>query len=106
MQLGSTVLRTAHTLPHADALLLAVQTEKLRISDDRYDHDTQINRLRCRVTEVLYQGESLRVFATLPDGTAISLRQPGSYSGRMLIPAPGVEMTVVLDPQDTIVVPA
>jgi putative spermidine/putrescine transport system ATP-binding protein len=55
---------------------------------------------------VLYQGESLRVFATLPDGTAISLRQPGSYHARLQIPAPGMEMTVVLDPQDTIVVPA
>ena len=106
VQLGATVLRTAHPLPRADALLLAVQTEKLRIHDGRDDHGAQLNQLRCRVTEVLYQGESLRVFATLPDGTAISLRQPGSYHARLQIPAPGMEMTVVLDPQDTIVVPA
>jgi putative spermidine/putrescine transport system ATP-binding protein len=104
--LGATVLRTAHPLPRAEALLLAVQTEKLRIHDSRDDNGAQLNQLRCRVTEVLYQGESLRVFATLPDGTAISLRQPGSYHARLQIPAPGMEMTVVLDPQDTIVVPA
>jgi putative spermidine/putrescine transport system ATP-binding protein len=58
------------------------------------------------VTEVLYQGESLRVFASLADGTTISLRQPGSHGARQRVPPPGETMTVVLDPHDTIVVPA
>jgi putative spermidine/putrescine transport system ATP-binding protein len=65
-----------------------------------------VNRLSCRVTEVLYQGESLRVFAALADGTAISLRQPGGHDARRRIPEPGAQMSVTLDPQDTIVVPA
>jgi putative spermidine/putrescine transport system ATP-binding protein len=104
VMLGHTVLRTAHPLPRGDKLLLAVQTEKLII--DNAPGSAHMNRLVCRVTEVLYQGESLRVFATLADGTAISLRQPGSYDARQRIPAAGAEMTVVLDPQDTIVVPA
>jgi putative spermidine/putrescine transport system ATP-binding protein len=104
VRLGETVLRTAHPLPRGDKLLLAVQTEKLVIDDgDRHD---DVNRLSCRVTEVLYQGESLRVFATLADGTAISLRQPGGHDARRRIPEPGAPMSVVLDPQDTIVVPA
>ncbi|MGI4856889.1 MAG: TOBE domain-containing protein, partial [Janthinobacterium lividum] len=102
--LGDTTLRTAHPLPPGAALLLAVQTEKLVI-DDRA-HSAHANRLVCRVTEVLYQGESLRVFATLADGTAISLRQPGNHGARQRIAAPGEEMTIQLDPQDTIVVPA
>jgi putative spermidine/putrescine transport system ATP-binding protein len=103
VMLGNTLLRTAHPLPHGDTLLLAVQTEKLVI-DTALNH-SGVNRLVCRVTEVLYQGESLRVFATLADGTAISLRQPGSHDARQRIPAAGAQMTVVLDPQDTIVVP-
>ncbi|MGI4861935.1 MAG: ABC transporter ATP-binding protein [Janthinobacterium lividum] len=102
--LGQTVLRSAHPLPQGDALLLAVQTEKLVIDDSL--HSTHANRLVCRVTEVLYQGESLRVFATLADGTAISLRQPGNHGARQRIAAPGEEMTLQLDPQDTIVVSA
>ena len=102
--LGNTVLRTAHPLPRGEKLLLAVQTEKLVI--DNTPGTAHVNRLVCRVTEVLYQGESLRVFATLADGTAISLRQPGSHEARQRIPVAGAEMTVVLDPQDTIVVPA
>jgi len=104
VKLGSVVLRTAHPLPPGEKLLLAVQTEKLVI-DGGYERPG-VNKLVCRVSEVLYQGESLRVFATLADGTPISLRQPGSHDARQRIPAPGAEMTVLLDPQDTIVVPA
>lgn len=105
VRLGDTVLRTAHPLPHGNKLLLAVQTEKLVI-DGGGVQDGNVNRLSCRVTEVLYQGESLRVFAALADGTAISLRQPGGHDARRRIPEPGAQMSVTLDPQDTIVVPA
>lgn len=103
VRLGESVLRTVHPLPSGERLQLAVQTEKLRIHDPRDGDNT--NLLRCRVTEVLYQGESLRIFATLPDGSPISLRQPGGHSSRQRIPPPGKEMQVALDPQDTIIVP-
>jgi putative spermidine/putrescine transport system ATP-binding protein len=106
VRLGDAVLRTAHPLPRGENLLLAVQTEKLVIDGTEAQNGAQTNRLSCRVTEVLYQGESLRVFAALADGTAISLRQPGSHEARRRIPSPGAHMTVALDPQDTIVVPA
>lgn len=104
VRLGDSVLRASAPLPHADTLLLAVQTEKLVIADAGTPSTT--NRLSARVTEVLYQGESLRVFATLPDGTALSLRQPGNHEARQRIPAPGAMISVALDPRDTIVVPA
>ncbi|QCP51329.1 ABC transporter ATP-binding protein [Trinickia violacea] len=104
VRLGDTVLRSTQPLPRGENLLLAVQTEKLVI--DGGQHEANVNRLACRVTDVLYQGESLRVFATLADGTSISLRQPGNRDARLRIPEPGREMTVVLDPHDTIVVPA
>jgi putative spermidine/putrescine transport system ATP-binding protein len=104
VRLGETMLCTAHPLPRGERLMLAVQTERLVI-DDGLPHDGA-NRLSCRVTEVLYQGESLRVFAALDDGTAISLRQHSSHHARLRIPPPGKTMTVLLDPQDTIVVPA
>jgi putative spermidine/putrescine transport system ATP-binding protein len=104
VRLGETVLRTAHPLPRGERLLLAVQTEKLVI--DAGDPCAGANRLTCRVTDVLYQGESLRVFAALADGTPISLRQPGGHDARRRIPAPGAQMTVALAPEDTIVVPA
>jgi len=104
VRLGEAVLHTSAPLPRGDKLLLAVQTEKLVIDDGTAPAGA--NRLSARVTEVLYQGESLRVFATLPDGTALSLRQPGNHDARQRIPPPGASVSVVLDPRDTIVVPA
>jgi putative spermidine/putrescine transport system ATP-binding protein len=104
VRLGDAVLRTAYPLPRADRLLLAVQTEKLVI--DAGDTPPETNRFTARVTEVLYQGESLRVFAALPDGTTVSLRQPGNHEARRRVPPPGASVAVALSPRDTIVVPA
>jgi len=104
VRLGDAVLRSAEPLPDADKLLLAVQTEKLVI--DSGDAAPDANRLAASVTEVLYQGESLRVFAKLADGTALSLRQPGNHDARHRIPSPGSPVSVALSPRDTIVVPA
>ncbi|WP_448169035.1 ABC transporter ATP-binding protein [Burkholderia ambifaria] len=104
VRLGDAMLRTSSPLPRADKLLLAVQTEKLVIDDG--SAPSGANRLSVRVTEVLYQGESLRVFGALSDGTALSLRQPGNHDARRRIPPPGASVAVALDPHDTIVVPA
>jgi putative spermidine/putrescine transport system ATP-binding protein len=104
VRLGDAVLRTAYPLPSAGKLLLAVQTEKLVI--DAGDAPPDANRLTARVTEVLYQGESLRVFAALADGTTVSLRQPGNHDARQRVPPPGASVSVTLSPRDTIVVPA
>lgn len=103
VRLGESMLRTTQPLPKGDTLQLAIQTEKLRIHDPRDGDNT--NLLRCRVTEILYQGESVRVFAALPNGSPISLRQSGGYGARQRIPTPGNDMLVALDPEDTIVVP-
>jgi putative spermidine/putrescine transport system ATP-binding protein len=54
---------------------------------------------------VVYQGESLRIFLTLPDGTALSLRQPSHHEAHRRIPPPGGPITVTLHPEDTIIVP-
>ncbi|MDN7427131.1 polyamine ABC transporter ATP-binding protein [Burkholderia sp. AU16741] len=104
VSLGDAVLRTAYPLPNAASLLLAVQTEKLVI--DAGNAPSDANRLTARVTEVLYQGESLRVFAQLADGTTVSLRQPGNHEARQRVPVPGASISVALSPRDTIVVPA
>ena len=63
------------------------------------------NRLTGKVTDIVYQGESLRVFLQLADGTCLSLRQPSHYQASRLLPPVGGELTVTLHPEDTIVVP-
>jgi putative spermidine/putrescine transport system ATP-binding protein len=107
VRLGNLTLRSARELPPGEKLLLALQTEKLLIDDGRGSTaGGALNRINCRVTEVVYQGESLRVFAVLDDGTAISLRQPAHHAARLQIPEVGQSMIAVLAPEDTIIVPA
>lgn len=101
--LGSTVLRSARTIPNDGALMLAVHSEKLLIDDGRADPAS--NRLTGTVTDVVYQGESLRLFLQLTDGTQLSLRQPSHHDAYRRIPSPGGSITVALHPEDTIVVP-
>ena len=101
--LGPTILRSARPVPDSDALMLAVHSEKLLIDDGA--GDAACNRLTGTVTDVVYQGESLRIFLALPDGTALSLRQPSHHEAYGRIPPPGGSLTVTLHPQDTIIVP-
>lgn len=103
VQLGTHTLRSAMPIaPHAE-LLLAIQTQKLLIDDGQ--HEPGINRLPCRVMEAVYQGDSLRLFLELEDGTSISMRQPSHHTALQKIPPLGERLSVVLHPEDTIIVP-
>jgi putative spermidine/putrescine transport system ATP-binding protein len=101
--LGPITLRTARALPNGESLMLAVHSEKLLIADGA--PDAASNRLTGKVTDVVYQGESLRVFLDLPGGASLSLRQPSHYAASQKIPTVGSDLTVTLHPEDTIVVP-
>jgi putative spermidine/putrescine transport system ATP-binding protein len=103
VELGTTVLRSARAVPNGDALILAVHSEKLLIDDGA--GDPARNRLTGTVTDVVYQGESLRIFLALPDGTALSLRQPSHHEANRRIPTLGGSLSVTLHPEDTIIVP-
>ncbi|PSH62889.1 ABC transporter ATP-binding protein [Phyllobacterium sophorae] len=102
-RLGPYHLRSAHPVPQGKEIFLAVHAEKLLIADDA--DDGILNRMAGTVTEVLYQGESARVFVKLDDGTKLSLRQPSNHTGLTKIKPVGSRMTIGLHPQDTIVVP-
>ncbi|KRE00404.1 ABC transporter ATP-binding protein [Bosea sp. Root381] len=103
VSLAGAVLKSGRPLPAQGELVLAIQTEKLLIEDGTGAPER--NRFQARVTDVVFQGESLRVFLSLPDGTALSLRQPSHYEAARRIPPAGEMLTVSLHPQDTIVVP-
>ena len=101
--LGPLTLRTARAIPNGEALMLAVHSEKLLIDDGA--RDAACNRLTGKVTDIVYQGESLRIFLELPGGAQLSLRQPSHFAASQTIPPVGSEATVTLHPEDTIVVP-
>ncbi|TCK02274.1 ABC transporter ATP-binding protein [Marinobacterium mangrovicola] len=103
VKVGSAELTSARALPDSNDLLLSIQTEKLLI-DDGTQPDC-VNRLSGKVTDVVYQGDSLRVYLELENGKAITLRQPSHYTAAQQIPAIGETLKVALHPEDTIVVP-
>ena len=63
------------------------------------------NRLRGRVADIVFQGESLKVFVDLDGGPTVSLRQPSHHEGNLNLPPIGSPMLMRLHPEDTIVVP-
>jgi putative spermidine/putrescine transport system ATP-binding protein len=103
VSLGGTPLRTKRPIPPSGDLVLAVQTEKLLI--DNGTGEPGRNRFSGRIRDVVYQGESLRIFITLDDGASLSLRQPSHYEAIRHIPPVGEILHVSLHPEDTIVVP-
>ncbi|HEV7260791.1 MAG TPA: ABC transporter ATP-binding protein [Bosea sp. (in: a-proteobacteria)] len=102
VSLAGTAIRTARPLPASGDLVLAVQTEKLLIEDGT--GTAERNRFSARVTDIVFQGESLRVFLALDDGTPLSLRQPSHYEAARRIPPIGERVEISIHPQDTIVV--
>lgn len=100
--LGDTVLRTSRSIPATGDLVLAVHTEKLLIGEDA--NEPVRNVLSGQVTDIVFQGESVRVFLTLDNGASLSLRQPCHYEALRLIPAIGARLKVSLHPEDTIIV--
>ncbi|WP_249977742.1 ABC transporter ATP-binding protein [Vreelandella olivaria] len=103
VKLGDVILHSTRPVPTHPDLLLAIQIEKLLVHDER--HDPDMNRLHCRVREVVYQGDSIRVFLDMEDGATISLRQPSHHLAYQKIPPIGENLTVALHPEDTIIVP-
>ena len=102
--LGRSRLRLTRDVPGHGDLLIALQTEKLVVIDPA--DAPELNHLAGTVLDVVYQGESLRVFVRLADDVVISFRQPTHHAGRRQIPPPGSPIDLGLHPADTIVVSA
>ena len=102
-RLAGQLLRSAYPIPAGRDGLLVLQAEKLLIDDGRLGED--LNRFSARVEEIVYQGESLKVFASLQDGSKISFRQPSNYLSRGDLPEVGSVVRLGLHYKDTIFVP-
>ncbi|WP_342653362.1 ABC transporter ATP-binding protein [Pseudomonas sp. F3-2] len=103
LTLGATTLRTTRPVPASGDVFLALQSEKLLL--DNASSGPEWNRLRGRVSDIVFQGESLKVFVDLEGGPTVSLRQPSHHEGNLSLPPIGSPMLMRLHPEDTIVVP-
>ncbi|MET0611906.1 ABC transporter ATP-binding protein [Pseudomonas caspiana] len=103
LNLGATALRTTRAIPPSGDVFLALQSEKLLLDNDT--SGPEWNRLRGRVSDIVFQGESLKVFVDLEGGPTVSLRQPSHHEGNLSLPPIGSPLLMRLHPEDTIVVP-
>jgi putative spermidine/putrescine transport system ATP-binding protein len=97
-------LRTA--APGADGrYLLVIRPEKLAILDAGAAVD-QGNRIDAVIEEIVYQGDSLRIDLRLDDGAVITVQEPSRAARIAGLPGPGAAVSLLLDPADTLLVPA
>jgi putative spermidine/putrescine transport system ATP-binding protein len=97
-------LKTAHALATpAGSYYLAIRSEKLEILDrlDRPDY----NVFQVRVKDIVFQGDTLLIYAALSDGRSLVLRRATSRGQGFAIPEPGDELRVGLHAHDTVIVP-
>lgn len=95
-------LKFAHAIPETSELVMMVRPERVRLVEG--DGSQSMNTFPATVSEMVYQGDSYLLYATLPDGTEISVRgaiRDGTVSG---LPQVGDEIVLGLDPGDTILI--
>jgi len=101
---GRMPLRVASLPPAGAAPLLMIRPEKLRLVAAEDTGDGFHNRFAATTREIVFQGDSALVYATLCDGSEVTMRLP-SRSGRgAALPEPGQAVTLGLHQADTVLV--
>jgi len=103
VRLSDAILRTTRPIPNEGEILLAIQSEKLILDDGALDQGW--NHITGTVKDMMFQGESLKVFVTLADDRVISFRRARHHIGNQGLPQLGARVALGLHPADTIVVP-
>ncbi len=83
------------------AYQLVLRPEKLVLGD----HRPGLNHIDADVTEIVYQGDSVRIDVRLAGGELVTLRELARASRIATLPAPGDRVSLGLDPADTLLVP-
>jgi putative spermidine/putrescine transport system ATP-binding protein len=100
---GGTVLKIDHALPDGD-LLLMIRPERLKIQSGTMSDGS--NSFEGLVSDVVYQGDSFALYATLPDGQSVSLRGVIRSSTLSALPKVGAPIKLYLEREDTILISA
>ena len=95
-------IQTSGCIPDAKQLSLMIRPERLHLAAAN-DTDAQ-NLFPCRVSEIVYQGDSFLLYAHLDDGNEIVVRgavRSDTFAG---LPKSGDSISLALDHKDTIVI--
>ena len=98
---AGTVLKTARQVPDTAQLSLMMRPERLQLLDGSGAAD--VNEFTATVSELVYQGESYLLYATLSDGVEVAVRgaiRSDTFAG---LPQPGDTVRLGLDAADTVI---
>jgi putative spermidine/putrescine transport system ATP-binding protein len=102
VRLGSTLLTAQRPVSANGNLLLALRAEKMILLQDGAGDG--LNRLAATVTEIVFQGDIVTVFAQLESGESVSVRQVARHGEN--VPAVGSRTVIGIHPEHTVVVSA
>ena len=99
---AGTPLRSGNPVPEAARLTLMVRPERIHLLGG--EPGDSMNVFEASVSELVYQGESFLLYATLKDGTEVAVRganRAGTYVG---LPQRGDTVRLGLDAGDTVII--
>lgn len=99
---GGTELKLTRALPDAPGLLLMMRPERVRLMPGKAEKSSNV--FQATVTELVYQGESYLLYATLADGAEILVRgalREGTFAG---LPKIGDQVQLGLEAGDTVII--
>jgi len=86
--------------------LLMLRPERVRVVGGMADDATNLNQLRARVIDCVYQGDTFLLQAQLADGSAISARGIAGAATLAALPEPGEQVHLGFSVEDTVLLPA
>ncbi len=89
--------------PPSGDLVLMIRPERLRILTGEA---REANRFEATVTDIVYQGDSYLMYARLADGAEVAVRGVIRSTTFSALPEVGGSVTLGLDPEDTVLIPA
>ena len=94
-------LKTSRPVPDAASLVLLLRPERVRLATQT---TKTVNEFQATASELVYQGDSYLMYATMPDGTEISLRGAIRQGTVAALPKIGDHVTLALEPGDTVLI--
>ena len=99
---AGTTLKTDNPVPDAAKLALMIRPERIHLLEGEPTDTTNV--FEAKVSELVYQGESFLLYATLSDGYEVAVRganRAGTYSG---LPQGGDTVRLGLEASDTVII--
>jgi putative spermidine/putrescine transport system ATP-binding protein len=95
-------LTLAEPPPEGDRLLLMIRPERVKLAAGSTAENA--NRFAATVSDIVYQGDSFLMYATLAGGAEVTVRGVVRSATIAALPTTGATVTLSLEPEDTVLI--